>query len=514
MRWAEKLPKLDSEMTISFNCPKCSKPFNVPDQLAGKKSKCGCGHQFVIPAAAQQRPAQKQAAPQPPLQQPSAPQQPAAPANPLGGMPAGNPLGGLPAPPAGNPLGAMPPVQPGGNPLGGLPAGGAFPPASGANPLGGMPVGAPGMQPAAGGWNTPASHKGKAKGKKSGGSKKGLWIGISIGAVLLIGGGLTAFLLMEGDDPAGVADSNAAITQANQTSTGATGNSGGGVPQGGGPGDMSGMMSGMSDPSMGGGMDPGSMGEGMMDPSMGGGMDPGSMGEGMMDPSMGGGMDPGSMGEGMMDPGAGMDPSQGGNYGAGEGTDPSLDGGDPMGNFGAGPGTDPSLGGGDPSLGGGNPMGNFGAGPGTDPSLGGSDPSLGGGNPFGNPAGGGGGVVGDDFNSISNALKSNDIDLISQANFKTLKAIATTLEKIYDGPTALAQVDRLKQLEQLVKLSSAAMKRVKPTAAQKRQIQQKYAVQASQALSAYNKEVARITKNGKIPQVVKLQLQKTMQLGK
>ena len=232
----------------------------------------------------------------------------------------------------------------------------------------------------------------------------------------------------------------------------------------------------------------------------------------MMDPSMGG--DLGSMGEGMMDPGAGMDPSQGGNYGAGEGTDPSLDGGDPMGNFGAGPGTDPSLGGGDPSLGGGNPMGNFGAGPGTDPSLGGSDPSLGGGNPFGNPAGGGGGVVGDDFNSISNALKSNDIDLISQANFKTLKAIATTLEKIYDGPTALAQVDRLKQLEQLVKLSSAAMKRVKPTAAQKRQIQQKYAVQASQALSAYNKEVARITKNGKIPQVVKLQLQKTMQLGK
>ena len=125
-----------------------------------------------------------------------------------------------------------------------------------------------------------------------------------------------------------------------------------------------------------------------------------------------------------------------------------------------------------------------------------------------------GGVVGDDFNSISNALKSNDIDLISQANFKTLKAIATTLEKIYDGPTALAQVDRLKQLEQLVKLSNAAMKRVKPTAAQKRQIQQKYAVQASQALSAYNKEVARVTKNAKIPQAVKLQLQKTMQLGK
>ena len=58
------------------------------------------------------------------------------------------------------------------------------------------------------------------------------------------------------------------------------------------------------------------------------------------------------------------------------------------------------------------------------------------------------------------------------------------------------------------------MKRVKPTAAQKRQIQQKYAVQASQALSAYNKEVARINKNEKIPQVVKLQLQKTMQLGK
>jgi len=458
-------------MTISFNCPTCSKPYNVPDQLAGKKSKCSCGHQFVIPAAAQQPPAQTQAVPQQPeapqQQQPVAPQQPAAPANPLGGMPAGNPLGGLPTPPAGNPLGAMPPAQPGGNPLGGLPVGGAFPPTPGANPLGGMPAGTPGMQPVAGGWNTPASAKGKAKSKKSGGSKKGLWIGISIGAVFLIGGGVTAFLLMGGDDTAQVADSNDSTTQANPTSTGTTGNSGGEVPQGGGPGDMSGMMSGMSDPSMGGGM----------------GGDPGSMGEGMMDPGMGG------------DPGAGMDPSQGGNYGAGEGTDPSL-------------------GGGDPSLGGGNPMGNFGAGPGTDPSLGGGDPSLGGGNPFGNPAGGGNGVVGDDFNSLSKALQSNDADLITQANFKMLKAVATTLEKIHDGPTALAQVDKLKQLEQLVKLSNAAMKRVKPTAAQKRQIQQKYTVQSSQALSAYNKEVARITKSTKIPQAVKLPLQKMMQLAK
>jgi len=356
-------------------------------------------------------------------------------------MPAGNPLGGLPTPPAGNPLGAMPPAQPGGNPLGGLPVGGAFPPTPGANPLGGMPAGTPGMQPVAGGWNTPASAKGKAKSKKSGGSKKGLWIGISIGAVFLIGGGVTAFLLMGGDDTAQVADSNDSTTQANPTSTGTTGNSGGEVPQGGGPGDMSGMMSGMSDPSMGGGM----------------GGDPGSMGEGMMDPGMGG------------DPGAGMDPSQGGNYGAGEG---------------------------------------------TDPSLGGGDPSLGGGNPFGNPAGGGNGVVGDDFNSLSKALQSNDADLITQANFKMLKAVATTLEKIHDGPTALAQVDKLKQLEQLVKLSNAAMKRVKPTAAQKRQIQQKYTVQSSQALSAYNKEVARITKSTKIPQAVKLPLQKMMQLAK
>ena len=432
-------------MTISFNCPTCSKPYNVPDQLAGKKSKCSCGHQFVIPAAAQQPPAQTQAVPQQPeapqQQQPVAPQQPAAPANPLGGMPAGYPLGGLPTPPAGNPLGAMPPAQPGGNPLGGLPVGGAFPPTPGANPLGGMPAGTPGMQPVAGGWNTPASAKGKAKSKKSGGSKKGLWIGISIGAVFLIGGGVTAFLLMGGDDTAQVADSNDSTTQANPTSTGTTGNSGGEVPQGGGPGDMSGMMSGMSDPSMGGGM----------------GGDPGSMGEGMMDPGMGG------------DPGAGMDPSQGGNYGAGEG---------------------------------------------TDPSLGGGDPSLGGGNPFGNPAGGGNGVVGDDFNSLSKALQSNDADLITQANFKMLKAVATTLEKIHDGPTALAQVDKLKQLEQLVKLSNAAMKRVKPTAAQKRQIQQKYTVQSSQALSAYNKEVARITKSTKIPQAVKLPLQKMMQLAK
>lgn len=36
-------------MTITFKCPSCQKLYNVSLSLAGKRSRCGCGHQFTIP---------------------------------------------------------------------------------------------------------------------------------------------------------------------------------------------------------------------------------------------------------------------------------------------------------------------------------------------------------------------------------------------------------------------------------------------------------------------------------
>jgi hypothetical protein len=73
-------------MPISFQCPECAKPFNLGDELAGKKARCGCGLVMLVPqpAAPLQQPVQQQPlAPQQPLdplmapsQQPLAPQQP------------------------------------------------------------------------------------------------------------------------------------------------------------------------------------------------------------------------------------------------------------------------------------------------------------------------------------------------------------------------------------------------------------------------------------------------------
>ena len=36
-------------MKIKFKCPACQKLYDVPISLAGKTSRCGCGHQFTIP---------------------------------------------------------------------------------------------------------------------------------------------------------------------------------------------------------------------------------------------------------------------------------------------------------------------------------------------------------------------------------------------------------------------------------------------------------------------------------
>ncbi len=36
-------------MTITAQCPHCSRTYNVPEKSAGQKAKCKCGEQFVIP---------------------------------------------------------------------------------------------------------------------------------------------------------------------------------------------------------------------------------------------------------------------------------------------------------------------------------------------------------------------------------------------------------------------------------------------------------------------------------
>ena len=139
--------------TITVICPSCSHQMQVPANLLGKKGKCPkCASVILITNAAPQQ---------------------------------------------------LPPTSP--NPLGGVPAAPPTIPATTSNftkPLAQMPDVASGMQPAAGGWGTPASPHSEVKSKKGGGSKKGMWIAISIGAVLLIAAGVTALMLMGGGEPA------------------------------------------------------------------------------------------------------------------------------------------------------------------------------------------------------------------------------------------------------------------------------------------------------------------------
>jgi hypothetical protein len=60
-------------MPIAFQCPQCSKAFNVGDELAGKQARCGCGTVILVPPAVA-APVQQQ--PAPVQQQPLAPSQP------------------------------------------------------------------------------------------------------------------------------------------------------------------------------------------------------------------------------------------------------------------------------------------------------------------------------------------------------------------------------------------------------------------------------------------------------
>lgn len=38
-------------MVIQFQCPQCAKGYQLPDEMAGKTAKCGCGAQIAVPAA-------------------------------------------------------------------------------------------------------------------------------------------------------------------------------------------------------------------------------------------------------------------------------------------------------------------------------------------------------------------------------------------------------------------------------------------------------------------------------
>ena len=196
--------------------------------------------------------------------------------------------------------------------------------------------------------------------------------------------------------------------------------------------------------------------------------------------------------------GPGSDPSM-------EGGDPSQGGANPMGNF--GPGSDPSMGGGDPSLGGGNPMGNFGAGPGSDPAAGGAGS-------FGTGSGNSGGVPSADLATIRKSLMSNSYENVTVAKLQLFKITSTTLGKIHDAATAIAQADQFKELEPVFKLASDSTKRIKPSQAERLQLARKYGVAGKQILEAYEKEVARVMKVKGFPTPAKLQLQKMIQLAK
>ena len=188
-----------------------------------------------------------------------------------------------------------------------------------------------------------------------------------------------------------------------------------------------------------------------------------------------------------------------------EGGDPSQGGANPMGNF--GPGSDPSTGGGDPSLGGGNPMGNFGAGPGSDPAAGGAGS-------FGTGSGNSGGVPSADLATIRKSLMSNSYENVTVAKLQLFKITSTTLGKIHDAATAIAQADQFKELEPVFKLASDSTKRIKPSQAERLQLARKYGVAGKQILEAYEKEVARVMKVKGFPTPAKLQLQKMIQLAK
>jgi internalin A len=158
-------------MTITFNCPACQKIYHVADNLEGKTSRCGCGHQFEIPAQAEPTPS---VAPQ--LVAPQVPPQTT--------LANGVESAGLPTPTS--PLGNS----------GSLLA----PPAQSPIPQSGYPE-----------WsNQPSQTKLKD-------SKKNLIVITSL-VLLLITGGITVFFLASGDDVANSA-SIAAVPTPDVTSS-------------------------------------------------------------------------------------------------------------------------------------------------------------------------------------------------------------------------------------------------------------------------------------------------------
>ena len=109
---------------------------------------------------------------------------------------------------------------------------------------------------------------------------------------------------------------------------------------------------------------------------------------------------------------------------------------------------------------------------------------------------------------------SDSYESITVAKMQLLKITSTTLGKIHDAATAIAQADQFKELELVFKLASDSSKRIKSSQAERLQVARKYGVAGKQILEAYEKEVARVMKVKGFPTPAKLQLQKMIQLAK
>jgi hypothetical protein len=153
-----------SVMTIQFQCPQCAKSYELPDEMAGKTAKCGCGAQIAIPA-------------------------PAA-ADPLAAAPVADPLA---MPPVADPLAAPPAVDPLAAPLAADPL--AAPPA--VDPLVADPLAAPmqapdapfvpqQMAPTAGPWAGGQQQQGPETSAVPGESSLPPWLNAIIGKTITI----------------------------------------------------------------------------------------------------------------------------------------------------------------------------------------------------------------------------------------------------------------------------------------------------------------------------------------
>ncbi|MEC9095373.1 MAG: hypothetical protein VX776_02005, partial [Planctomycetota bacterium] len=116
--------------------------------------------------------------------------------------------------------------------------------------------------------------------------------------------------------------------------------------------------------------------------------------------------------------------------------------------------------------------------------------------------------------TIRKGLMSNSFETVAIARFQLMQLAVTTLEKIHDAPSVIAQASQIQALGPVFDLASEAGRKIKPTPAQLRQLNGKYGVAADQILKSYQSELERIMQVKGLPTQAKLQLQKMLQLVK